>query len=148
MRSLGQHGCLARLIFPLFSVSWLFALTGNVWPLGGEAGVDLDPWSGTVVAIREDGFCRALRFANAAVNAFIRINDEEIFSGIEAVYGANFHAVHELALNAVFRDHIAHWCLRSSFGPGFAAQFHIVRDDMRRIGLGSKLLRLFSHDLV
>jgi hypothetical protein len=50
----------------------------------------------------------ALRFANPAIDAFVRMNDEHVLALIEAVDRTDFDAIHVFALDAIFQDHIGH----------------------------------------
>ncbi len=56
----------------------------------------------------EDGLGRALRLAQRAVDALIRIDHQEVRALVEAVHRADFHAVHVLALDAVFANDEGH----------------------------------------
>ena len=55
-----------------------------------------------------DRFGRAFGLAHAAVDTFVRMDDEHVLALIEAVDGANFDAVGVFALNAVVGDDIGH----------------------------------------
>jgi hypothetical protein len=44
------------------------------------------------------------------------MNDEHVLTLVEAVHGADFDAIHVLALDAVFDDHIRHWGLLADRG--------------------------------
>jgi hypothetical protein len=84
------------------------ALDGDVWPLWRVFGVELEPAFQTRFGIRLDGVGGAFRFTDAAVNAFIRMDDQHVLAFIEAIHRADFHAVHILALDAVLGDDIGH----------------------------------------
>ena len=51
---------------------------------------------------------RAFRLADAAVDAFVGMDDEHVLAFVEAVDGTNLDAIHLLALNAVVRDDVGH----------------------------------------
>lgn len=55
-----------------------------------------------------DSLSRAFRFANAAIDALIRVDNEHILTSIETVDWADFYAVHVLAFYAVLGDDISH----------------------------------------
>lgn len=55
-----------------------------------------------------DGVNGALRLAERAVDAFLGIDDEKILAFVEAVHGADFHAIGVLALNAVVDNDKGH----------------------------------------
>ena len=57
------------------------------------------------------GVDRALGYAHRAVNALVRINDEEIRAFLEAVDGADVDAVGVLALDAAFGNNVSHGIL-------------------------------------
>jgi hypothetical protein len=59
--------------------------------------------------IRLDRVDRAFRLANSAIDAFVGVDDKHVLAFIEAVNRANFDAVHEFALDAVFIDDIGHF---------------------------------------
>jgi hypothetical protein len=41
-----------------------------------------------------------------AVDAFVRIDNEHVLTLVETIYGANLHAVHQLALDATLVDYV------------------------------------------
>jgi len=89
-------------------IGWRIPLDGDVWPFHGIFGVDGQPLFQTGLCIRLDGFGRAFRFANAAINAFIGVNDQHVLAFVETIHRADFDAVHIFALNAVLGDDIGH----------------------------------------
>src|SRR5262249_45212409 len=62
-------------------------------------------------AIRLDGIDRAFRFANATVDAFVRMDDEHVLALVEAVHGAHLDAVHGFAANAAIVDDVGQLCV-------------------------------------
>jgi len=48
-----------------------------------------------------DRFRGTFRLANAAVDAFVRVDDEHVFAFVEAVHRTHFHAIHVFAFDAV-----------------------------------------------
>jgi hypothetical protein len=78
--------------------------------------------AGGDVATREDGLGRASRNANAAIDAFVGVNDEHVLADIEAVDGAHFDAIHVLAFDAVVRDDVGH---QPAFSPALWRQYKI-----------------------
>src|SRR5207248_11634655 len=64
----------------------------------------------------EDRLDRALGLAQLAVDALLRIDGEEVRSLVETVDRAYLHAIHVLALDAVFGDDKSH--SQSSTGIG------------------------------
>src|SRR5690606_13426875 len=51
------------------------------------------------------------RLANAAINAFIRVDDKHIFALVETVDRTHLDAIHVLATNAVVGHDIGHFVL-------------------------------------
>ena len=99
---------LACFTIMFFCVSRTVALLRNVRPDVGKLCVYLKPFLEAGLGIRLDGFCRALRFAHATVNALIGMNDEHVVAFIETVNRTYFNTVHVLALDAVLNDDIGH----------------------------------------
>ena len=65
----------------------------------------LSAWA---IGIGHDRLGRALRLADAAVDALVRVDDQHVLALVEAVHGADFDAVHVLALDAGFGDDVGH----------------------------------------
>jgi hypothetical protein len=55
-----------------------------------------------------DGFDRTFGLAQGAVDAFIRVDDQEVRAFVETVDGAHLHAVGVLALHAFVCDDKSH----------------------------------------
>ena len=83
-------------------------MLSDVGPLLRVFGIYPEPLFQTRLGIGLDGLGRAFRFADAAIDTFIRVNDEHILTLVEAVHRANLDAVHVLALDAGFGDDIGH----------------------------------------
>src|SRR5688572_8845435 len=62
--------------------------------------------------LRENRLDGALRLAERAVDALLRIDDQHVRPLVETVHGADLDAVHVLALDAVFGDDKGHLRLR------------------------------------
>jgi len=60
------------------------------------------------LGVRLDGVDRAFRLAHPAVDTLVRMDNQHVLALVETVDGANFHAVHVLALDAGFSDDIGH----------------------------------------
>ena len=83
--------------------------------LGGDVGpgfriltVEFEPLFKAGLGIGLDGFDRALRLAHAAIDAFVRVDDEHVLALVEAIDGAHLDAIHVLALDTVLVDDIGH----------------------------------------
>ena len=57
---------------------------------------------------------RAFRFANAAIDAFVGVNDKHVLTLIEAVHRTHLDTVHVLAANAALIDDVGQLSLLSS----------------------------------
>jgi hypothetical protein len=86
------------------------ALYRYIWPRARHISVQLKPFLKPRFGVRLDRFGRALRFADAAVNTFVGMDNQHIFAFVKAIYRAYFDAVHVFALDAVFDDDIGHGC--------------------------------------
>ena len=95
----------------LFGTLRRIALNCDVGPFRGVFGIDLEPLVQTGLGVRLYGIGWAFRLAHPAINALVRVDDQHVFALIEAIYWANFYAIHIFAFNAVFSDDVGH------FGP-------------------------------
>jgi len=102
---------LASLAVPLFSVRQGILALGDVWPDFRQFGVQLDEvlHPGRDFVFREDGLRRAFRLAQCAVNALVRVDDQEVRAFVEAVHRTDFHAVGVFAFDAVVGDDEGHF---------------------------------------
>src|SRR6185295_13320003 len=66
--------------------------------------------------VRLDCVNRAFRFANAAIDAFVGVNDKHVLTLIEAVHRTHLDTVHVLAANAALIDDVG----QSSLLPAVA----------------------------
>jgi hypothetical protein len=55
-----------------------------------------------------NSFDRAFGLADAAIDAFVRVDDQHILALVETVHGADFNAVHVFAFDAIVVDDIGH----------------------------------------
>ncbi|GGA35162.1 hypothetical protein GCM10011499_00560 [Pelagibacterium lentulum] len=62
-----------------------------------------------------DGFGGAFRLANAAIDAFVRMDDEHVFAFVEAVDRTDLNAVGIFAFDAIISNDVGH-----GIGPGRA----------------------------
>ena len=90
------------------SVRWRGLLGCNVRPGVGELTVDLQPLLNVRFRIRLNGVNRAFRFADAAVDAFVRMDDEHVLALVEAINRTDLNAIGVFALNAFFVHDIGH----------------------------------------
>ena len=83
-------------------------LRRNVGPNLGKLPVQFQPLFKIWLSIGLDRLDRALRLANAAVDAFVRVNDEHVLAFIEAIDGTDLYAVGVFSLNALIVDDVSH----------------------------------------
>ena len=70
--------------------------------------IELKPLLQTGLGVGYDGFSRALRHAHAAIDAFIRMDDEHIIAFVEAIHRTHFDAIHVFAFDAIIGDDKSH----------------------------------------
>src|SRR5262249_20587518 len=99
---------LVRLAFPLLGVGRRLTLDGDVGPLFGVFGVELEPFLKAGLGIRLDRLDRAFRLAHAAIDALVGMNDEHVLALVEAIDGADRDAIHVLAADAIVVDDVGH----------------------------------------
>lgn len=121
--------------FPVIGVGGRVALARDVGPVFGELGIEFEELGRRVVTIRLNRFDRALRFADAAIDTFFRMNDQHVFALVEAIHRANFDAIHIFALDAIFCNDVGHSCLRSfpanAWPRAWLAKSLLSRDGVR-----------------
>jgi hypothetical protein len=83
-------------------------LLDDVRPFGGKFAIEFKPSLGTLIGVSQDCIRRTFRFADAAINAFVWMNDEHVFALIKAINGADFNTVRIFALDAGFRYYVSH----------------------------------------
>src|SRR5690348_13816379 len=71
----------------------------------------LEPTLGSRSAIGHDCFGRAFGLADAAIDAFVRMNDEHVLALVETIDRADLDAVHVFALDAGFVHDVWHCSL-------------------------------------
>ena len=99
---------LAGLAIEVLAVGGTITLDADIGPNLGIFGIDLQPAVETRFSIRLDGFGRAFRLADTAIDAFIRVDDEHILAFVETVDRADLDAIHIFALDAIFHDNVGH----------------------------------------
>ncbi len=62
----------------------------------------------SAVRVGQNRFGRAFRFTDAAVDAFVRMDDQHVRALVEAIHGADLDTVGVLALDANFSDDVRH----------------------------------------
>jgi len=98
--------------FPILGVGRRFPFDRDIRPAPGILGVELQPFFQARFGVWLDRLSGALGLTHAAIDAFVRVNNEHVFTLVEAVHGTHLNAVHVLALNATFDDDVSHSPLR------------------------------------
>ena len=88
-------------------------LLGDVGPALGVFGIDLEPFLQARLGVRLDGVGRTFGLAHAAVDTFVRMDDQHVVTLVKAVHRADFNAIGIFAFNAGFRDDVSHPKLRN-----------------------------------
>src|SRR3569833_3162064 len=99
---------LVRHTLHLFCIGRRLALLADIWQAPGIFGVHRQPLFQTGFGIGLDGFWRAFRLADTAIDAFVGVDHQHVLAFVEAVHRADLDAIHELALDAGFGDDIGH----------------------------------------
>ncbi|GCC47638.1 hypothetical protein chiPu_0031496, partial [Chiloscyllium punctatum] len=86
---------------------------GDVRPALGVVAVDLEPLFQARLGVRLDGVGRTFRLAYAAIDAFVRMDDQHVLALVEAIDGADLDAVGIFTLDAGFSDDVGHPKLRN-----------------------------------
>jgi hypothetical protein len=74
-------------------------------------GINLKPLFEAGLGIRLDRVDRAFRLANAAIDAFVGVDDEHVLTLIEAVHRAHLDTIRVFAANAALVDDVGHLSL-------------------------------------
>jgi len=98
----------AGFVFPIFPVCRRLALAGDVRPLFGIFGVEFQPGCQIGFGVRDNRLDRAFRFAHAAIDAFIGMNDQHVFTFVKAIHGTNFDAILKFTFDAILCDDVSH----------------------------------------
>src|SRR5215470_8300222 len=95
-------------VLEIIGVGRRLTLAGDVGPVGGHGAVELKPLLQALLGVGQDRVGRAFGLTHAAVDAFVGIDDQHVLALVEAVHGADFDAVHVLALDASLGHDIGH----------------------------------------
>src|SRR5262249_27232689 len=99
---------LVRHPVPVLGVGRGLLFDSNIRPGLRVLGVQLQPFLKSRLGVRLDGLGRAFRLAYTTVYAFVRMNDEHVFTLVEAIHRTYLHAVHVFAFDTVFDDDVGH----------------------------------------
>ena len=95
-----------RLALPLLGVSRGSPFDRNIRPSFCIVCVKLQPLFRARFGIRLDCLDRAFWLAHAAIDAFVRMDDEHVLTLVETIDGADLHAVHQFTLDATLVDDV------------------------------------------
>ena len=93
-------------------------MTVIFWPDFRVFRIQRQPFLKPRLGVRLDRVDRAFRHADPAIDAFVRVDDEHVLALVEAVHGANLHAIHQLALDAAFVDDVGQLSVLSAGRSG------------------------------
>jgi hypothetical protein len=93
---------------PFLGVGRGFFFRRDVGPDFCEICVDTQPLLGAGLSVGLDRIHRAFGFADAAIDAFVRVDHEHVFALIEAIHRADFHAIHVFAFDTIVVDDVGH----------------------------------------
>ena len=99
---------------PLLGICRRLTFYGDVRPDLSISSIDLEPLFEAGLSVRLDRIDRAFRLADAAVDAFVRVDDEHVLTLIEAVDRTNLDTVHVLTLDTAFIDDVGQLSLLPS----------------------------------
>src|SRR5216683_1856880 len=100
-------------------------LAGDVRPGGGVIAIELQPLLRLPFAVGDDRLVRAFGLADAAIDAFVGMDDEHVLALIEAIDRAHLDAIHQLALDAGFSDDVGHGVAFCSSGSALSRAWNI-----------------------
>lgn len=83
-------------------------------PKFGIFAIELNPFFHIRLGIRADRVGRAFRFADAAINTFIGVDDEHVFTLVKTIDRTNLDAISVFAGDACVVDDVSH----GEFIPG------------------------------
>ena len=107
-RSWGKIFFLIRLAVPLLGVRGRLFFRRDVRPNFRKFGIQSRPFLMAGLSVGFDRIHWAFGLADAAIDAFVGMNDEHILAFVKTVNRTDLHAVHVFALNAVFIDDVRH----------------------------------------
>src|ERR1700733_13810756 len=112
---------------PLLVIGRRLSLCRDVGPQLGVFGIDAQPFFDVGLSIGLDRIDRAFRFANAAIDALVGMDDQHVFALVEAVHGAHFHAIHVFAFDTIVVLYICHPLTLSGLSASIAPTAWLLR---------------------
>jgi hypothetical protein len=101
----------ARNGIPLLGVGRRFLFDGNIGPNFRKFSVQAQPFLKAGLGVGLDRVDRALGLAHAAIDAFVRVDDEHILAFVEAVDRTYLDTVHILTFDTALVDDVSHLSL-------------------------------------
>jgi hypothetical protein len=80
----------------------------NIRPNLRIFGINAKPLFQSGLGVWLDRFNRAFWLAYAAIDAFVRVDDQHVLALVKAIDGADFNAVHVFTFDAIVVDDIGH----------------------------------------
>jgi hypothetical protein len=90
-------------------ISGRVTFDGYVWPFWRIFSIDLKPLIKAGFSVWLDGVSRAFWLTNTTIDAFVGMDYKHVFTFVEAIHGAHFHAIHKFTFYAVFGDDVGHF---------------------------------------
>ena len=103
---------------PIFRIRKRLLFRSDVGPNIRIFSVERQPFFLTGLGIRLDRLGWAFRLAHAAVGAFVGVDHQHVLALVKTIHGADLHAVHVFAFDAVFSDDISHGAPLSAVRDG------------------------------
>lgn len=96
---------------PFVGISKRLPSDGDYRPSLRQYRIQLDKFSLTSrhITFGEDGLCGAFRYAKCAIDTLVRVNRQKVVALVEAIDGADHHAVRVFALDAVLCNNKGHF---------------------------------------
>ena len=95
-----------RFSLPFLGIGRGRFLDRDIWPDLRVFRIQQQPFLKPRFGVGLDRVDWAFRLAHAAIDAFVRVDDEHILALVETVHGAHLDAIHILALDAAFVDDV------------------------------------------
>ena len=108
---------LVRFTFPFLGVSWRRLFDGDVGPSLCVLGVDFNPPFHTPFRVWLYRIDWTFGLAHTAIDTLIRVDDEHVLALVKTIYGADFHAIHQLTFDATLVDYIGQSSIQSGCYP-------------------------------
>ena len=103
-----QGRVLVRHVLELFCFGQGGLLTGQVWPFFRIVAIEFQKLFGAGIHVGDDGVDRAFRFADAAIDAFVGVDDQHVLALVKTVDRAYLDAVGVFAFDADIGDDEGH----------------------------------------